>query len=61
MDKFIDDILIAYRPKGVETYEESWKFIQEGLNSLTRYTNLIWFLEQNIEFLDPRIKERIFL
>ena len=61
VDKFIDDILIAYRPKGVETYEESWKFIQEGLNSLTRHTNLIWFLEQNIEFLDPRIKEWIFL
>lgn len=55
-EAFVNEIVLALFPAQSKSYERSWKFIQEGIHSLSRCTNLIWFLFRNNEDLDPSIR-----
>lgn len=59
LEGFINDILMDLHPEDTNSYEQSWIYIQQGIHSLSRCTNLMWFLYQNKEDLEPKIKEKV--
>ena len=40
----------------VETFEESWKFIMKDNNSLLAYSNIIFWLLENAEYMKEEYK-----
>lgn len=40
----------------VETFEESWSFIMKDNNSLQAYSNIIFWLLENAEFMKEEYK-----
>lgn len=44
----------------VTSFEDSWLFIMEGNNSLLPYSNIIFWLFDNVEYMKDEYKEFLF-
>ena len=45
----------------VESFEESWSFIMEDKNSLLSYSNIMFWIIDNIKFVKEEYKELLSL
>ena len=45
----------------VDTFEDSWSFIMKGNNSLLTYSNIIFWLIDNLEYMKEEFKELVSL